>query len=601
MTSSQLLSSRILIVDDEPAVRKLIAAIIGFKYSCTTASSAEEALKCLDQEVYDLVVTDVNLGGMNGMELMERINDSAPDTVVMLISGNQTIDGPIGAIRGGAFDYLRKPFNTAEVIASVDRAIEHRKHLVNKRDHDNELERLVEERTRRLNFLAYHDSLTGLPNRAAFEEKLSVQLGKNDTDTKIAVMVISLERCSTLRDTLGHKMNDRLLMSVADRLEDLKGNGFFLARLDGDRFVVMLKSRSIQETKDFAEKVLSAFEAPFPIGEYKVFVPLRIGIRQTTDDGADAQTLLRNAGAALTYARKQGNISYQLYNCGIHDAAVKRLTLENDLRAALAASEFELFYQPKVDMRSGKITGMEALVRWNHPRFGLVPPLDFIPLAEETGLIVPLGEWILRAACTQTKQWRDRGYELNVAVNVSPAQFQQKDLAVRLISIVRATGLDPRFLNLEVTEGLIMNNTSDVAEVLADLRATGITVSIDDFGTGQSSLSYLKRLPVDVLKIDKSFVDEVAADPDDAAMVMAIITLAHTLRLKVVAEGVETEEQLRLLRLVRADEWQGYLASKPLNASAFTSFLLGRKERGDPHNDGNRDFFAHEGRELQLA
>ena len=588
MIHPETMSSRILIVDDEPSVRKLIAAIIGDKYHCTTASSAEEALDCLEVDAYDLVVTDVNLGGMNGMDLMQRINEISPDTVVMLISGNQTIDGPIGAIRGGAFDYLKKPFKTSEVIASVDRAIEHHKHLVSKRDHDAELERLVEERTRRLNFLAYHDSLTGLPNRFLFEEKLSQQLTKKADGFKVAVLVISLERCNALRDTLGHKMSDRLLGSVADRLEELNGTGFFLARLDGDEFVIMLKTRSTNETREFAESILRAFETPFAIGEYKVFVQLNIGIRQTSDDGSDAQTLLRNAGAALTHARSRGSHSYQLYNCGIHEAAVKRLTLENDLRAALGANEFELFYQPKVDVNSDKITGMEALVRWNHPKFGLVPPLDFIPLAEETGLIVPLGEWILRTACAQTKVWRDRGFNLNVAVNISPAQFQQKDLAARVISLVRETGLDPSFLNLEVTEGLIMNDTEAVARVLAELRSTGITVSIDDFGTGQSSLSYLKRLPVDVIKIDKSFVDEVAANPDDAALVMAIITLAHTLRLKVVAEGVETEEQLKLLRLVRSDEWQGYLCSKPLNTMAFDAFLNDRLGNVVEKSEGKR-------------
>lgn len=578
----------ILVVDDEPSVRNLIVAIISDKYSCTTASNAEEALELLKHNTYDLVISDINLGGMSGIALIQHIADSAPETVVLMVSGDQTIDSPIEAIRGGAYDYLRKPFNIDQVVVAVDRALEHSKLLSSKKIYETRLEELVDERTQRLNYLAYHDALTGLSNQLGFEETLDSILNKGDETREIAVLSAKLKRLNGLKETVGHKVSDRLLIEVAGRLANFLPDAHSIGRLEGDEFVLIVPAKSDQEAINFANLLLSAFVEPFSIGEYKVFVSMNVGICRPHDDGTDVATLLTNASSARSHASKIGANRYHFYTSSIHEAAIRRLTLENDMRSGIDRSEFEMLYQPKVDMVSGAVTGMEALVRWNHPRFGVISPLEFIPLAEETGLIVPLGEWILRTVCDQTRAWHDEGLELNVAVNISPAQLEQEDLAQKINAIVNRSGIDPKYLNIEITESSIMNNLPAAVKVLCFLRETGITVSIDDFGTGQSSLGYLKRLPIDIVKIDKSFVDDVSTNPDDAALVMAIVTLAHNLRLKVVVEGVETDDQLRFLKLMRCDEWQGYLFSKPLSAPAFRSLIDKTNEQHNPRKRRKR-------------
>ena len=571
-------NSRILIVDDEPAIRNLLHSILSDDYACTTAESAEAALDQLDRETFDLVISDINMGGMSGIELVSRVVASSPDTVVMVISGNPLIDAPIEAIRSGAFDYIKKPFEIDKVAMAVDRAVKHGALLVSKRKHENHLEQLVAERTEKLKYLAYHDTLTGLANRAFFEENLTQGLSR--AASRIAVLVVTLDRFKGIRDTLGHSLSGCLLTEAAARLGGLAARGATVARFEGDEFALSMSYTGPDDLTAFANDIFEAFRSPFIVGEYEIFVSVSIGISQSPDDGTDPQTLLRNAGAALSDARKQGGNNYQFYTADLHEKAVLRLALENDLRRGLERGEFELYYQSKIDIETKQVAGAEALVRWNHPTLGLVPPLDFVMVAEETGLIVPMGEWILRNACEQNKAWHDQGFKLNVAVNLSACQFQQRDLAAKINSIVSDTGFDPAFLNLEVTETSIMNSTELAVKILGDLRSTGIKISIDDFGTGHSSLGYLKHLPIDVLKIDKSFVNDVTRNQDDAALVTAVITLAHNLKLKVVAEGVETEDQLNFLKDLKCDEWQGYLFSKPVPVTAFERLLTEQSSHG---------------------
>lgn len=567
---------RILIVDDEAAIRDLLQAILSGKYKCTTAESAEAALVFLETEEFDVVISDINMGGMSGIELVSLVVASSPDTVVMMISGKSDLDAPIEALRTGAFDYIKKPFDIDEVELAVDRAVEHANLLSSKRRHENHLEQLVVERTSKLNYLAYHDSLTDLPNRVFFEDHLSKTLALRSDHAKTAVLLVSLDRFRALQDTMGHSTGDLLLVEVARRLEGVGNECSTVARIEGDEFaLLLLNAESPDHVADFADEIFKVFVPPFSVGEDEVFIPISMGISLSPDNGVDAPSLLKKAGAALTHVRKAGGGDYKFFTSDLHDDALRRIALENEMRRALERNEFELFYQPKVDMNSREIVGMEALLRWNHPELGLVPPLSFIPLAEETGLIVPIGEWVLQRSCAQSKAWHDKGFDLQIAVNLSPRQFQQKDLVGKIIGIVRDSGLDPHLLNLEVTESSIMNNAESAGSILRELREKGIKVSIDDFGTGYSSLGVLKDLPIDVLKIDKTFVNDVTTNADDAALVAAVITLAHNLRLRIVAEGVETEEQLVFLRGQKCDEWQGYLCSKPLPASEFEKLLTG--------------------------
>ena len=570
---------KVLVVDDEPSVRHLLAELLADAYECTEVDSAELGLAEIEKQHFDLVISDINMRGMSGIELTSRIMDISPDTVVMMISGAQSPDTPIEALRSGAFDYIRKPFDVDQVEMAVDRAIKHASLLASKRAHETKLEALVRERTSKLDYLAYNDPLTGLRNRAYFEEKVTQELSEKGNEAVLAILFISLDRFKDLRDTLGHSAGDLLIVEVARRLMTVAKDADAVARFEGDEFVILLSGKKPALVSEFVTRVFEAFNTPISTADDEISGSISIGISVSPDAGHDVSTLLRNAGAALSHVRSLGGNSIKVFTSDLQDTAQTRLSLEIDLRKALERNEFELHYQPKVDMTSETIVGMEALLRWDRSQQGLVPPSEFIPVAEATGIIVPLAEWVLRAACGQTKLWHDQGFMLNVAVNLSPRQFQQDDLAAKIIEIVDQSGIDPNFLNLEVTESSIMNNAEAAVQILRKLRTTGIKISIDDFGTGYSSLGVLKDLPIDVLKIDKSFVDEVNINSDNAALVTAIITLAHNLRLTVVAEGVETAEQLDFLSREGCDEWQGYLFSRPLPVKEFDVFIRERFSR----------------------
>jgi diguanylate cyclase (GGDEF)-like protein len=573
MTNANDQTARILIVDDEAPIGNLLCEILGESYACTTVESAEEALLRLEKEKFDLVISDINMRGMSGIELIPNVFIFAPDAVVMMLSGNQTIDSAIEAMRLGAFDYLKKPFDFEHVEVAVRRALNHRSLLLEKREYENQLEKLVEQRTAKLNYLTYHDALTDLPNRILFEDRLSQALVSMLEDQITALLFVSLDSFKEVRNTLGHSLGDELLREVAERLKNCSDKNVTVARFEGDEFALLLAQLRAENIVEITNNIFEALTLPFIVGEHEIFITASIGISVSPDDSRDTQTLLKNAGAAVSRAREQGGNSYQFYTADMHSKALKRLALENNLRRALERDEFEVYYQPKINTNTGKIVGTEALLRWRHPELGLVSPTEFIPLAEETGLIVPIGEWVLRTACVQNNLWKNEGFDLHLAVNLSARQFQQLNLADTIIGIIKETEFHPSYLNLEITESSIMKNAESAIEILGELKKAGIKISIDDFGTGYSSLGYLKRLPIDVLKIDKSFIRDATTNPDDTALVMAIIMLAHNLRLTVVAEGVETEEQLDFLRRLGCDEWQGYLYSKPVSPDIFRKLL----------------------------
>jgi diguanylate cyclase (GGDEF)-like protein len=391
-------------------------------------------------------------------------------------------------------------------------------------------------------------------------------------------LFLDADRFKTINDTLGHDAGDDLLKQIATRLTACLRAGDTVSRLAGDEFAVVLPSvENAIDTRHLAQRLLDCFVEPFRLKEQRIYITASIGVTLYPGDATTVEGLLKNADTAMYRAKDAGRNNYQFYSTDMHTHAVERLKLENALRGATERGELVLHYQPLVDLKSGQIEGMEALLRWNHPELGLVPPLEFIPLAEETGLIIPIGEWVLRSACAQTRAWQAAGLPpLRLSVNLSARQFQ-KDLVGMVASVLEETGLEPKYLELELTESVVMKNPEAAVATLDALDRMGVRLSIDDFGTGYSSLSYLKRFPIDTLKVDRSFVRDIPGDADDMLITTGIIGLAHSLGIQVVAEGVETSAQLSFLRAQNCDAMQGYYFSKPLPAPAFAQLLSERR------------------------
>lgn len=428
----------------------------------------------------------------------------------------------------------------------------------------------------RMDHLAHHDPLTGLPNRLLFGDRLTQHLAHSRRDGQmLAVMFLDLDRFKLINDTLGHNAGDLLLKEVATRLKVTLREVDTIARMGGDEFTIILADvKSESHAEELAGRIIEVVCKPFFIDGRELFVTASIGISLYPTNGLDAETLVRNADTAMYRAKELGRDTYQLYTESLNTAMLERMTMEHSLRKAIEQDEFVLHYQPRVDLRTGQILGAEALVRWRHPELGLVPPNQFIPLAEETGLIVPIGEKVISAACEQNRAWHNNGLPpISIAVNVSARQFQQQDLVGTVRQILSESGLNPRFLDIELTESTLMQNPELAVEVLSDLKAMGVRISIDDFGTGYSSLSYLKRFPIDTVKIDRSFIRDITTNPDDAAIAGAVVAMAHSLNLSVIAEGVETIEQLEFLRAINCDEIQGYFISHPIPADDFQQML----------------------------
>jgi diguanylate cyclase (GGDEF)-like protein/PAS domain S-box-containing protein len=424
--------------------------------------------------------------------------------------------------------------------------------------------------------LAYHDALTNLPNRLLFKDRLTVALSHaNREGSCLAVLFLDLDRFKVINDSLGHNIGDQLLQAVSARVQACVRESDTVARLGGDEFTVLLPNlHRSDDAAPIAQKIIESIRYPFQIEGREFFSTTSIGISLFPEDGTDAETLIKNADTAMYQAKELGRDNYQLFNAHVNATALQRIALEHGLRKALANDEMAMHYQPIFDLRSGSITGMEALLRWTHPQLGSIPPATFIPLAESTGVMIPIGTWALREACRQAKEWHAAGFNsLSLAVNLSVTQLQQVDLVERVAEILEETQLPPRLLELEITESSAMQSPETSVRTLYDLKKLGLRISLDDFGTGHSSLSYLKRFPIDTLKIDQSFVHDITTDPDTAAIVQAIILMAHSLRLKVVAEGVEFTEQANFLRKHGCDQMQGFLIKPPVAASEFLALV----------------------------
>ena len=427
-----------------------------------------------------------------------------------------------------------------------------------------------------IRFQANYDALTGLPNRTLFMDRLAQSLpAMRRSETNLGLMFIDLDGFKLVNDTLGHNVGDQLLMEAAGRLQKCIRDGDTVARLGGDEFTIIMPN--LADPRDaplVAQRVLDALSKPFQLQGHESFISGSIGITVFPDDATDPNELIKNADAAMYRAKEQGKANYNFYTADLNEQVKERMVLKNGLSKALENGEFSLFYQPKLKTMTEEVTGVEALMRWNSPELGMVSPVRFIPILEETGLLVEVGEWALRTACMQHKAWLDEGLPpISVAVNLSARQLREDDFVPLFDKVLNEAGIGPEGLEVEITESMLMSDATRAVEALEEISAMGIQVSMDDFGTGYSSLSYIKRFPIDTIKIDRSFVSDIATNPDDAEIIKTIINMGQTLNRKIVAEGVETEEQLTILREYRCDEIQGYYFSPPLPAEEATAFL----------------------------
>jgi diguanylate cyclase (GGDEF)-like protein len=436
----------------------------------------------------------------------------------------------------------------------------------------------------RVHFLAYHDDLTGLPNRVLFEDRLAQALANaRRRQERVAVLWLDLDNFKTINDSLGHSVGNLLLKQVGERLYKHTRAQDTVAKAGGDEFIfALINPGSLSRAAAAVERFRRAVAGEFQVQGHVLNLTCSIGVSLFPDHGADGETLLKNADLAMYCAKENGRNNVRFFTPELNARAVERLTLENSLRVAVDKQELFLVYQPQLEIASGRITGGEALLRWRHPELGLVAPDRFIPLAENSGLIVPIGEWVLRTACTQARCWQDLGLPaLPIAVNVSAVQLHQGHFLPLIRRVLDETGLAPRYLELELTERVLLSNTGKMLSLMQDLAHMGVQLSIDDFGTGYSSLSYLKDLPICKLKIDRSFMRAMTVNPRDAAITAAVIGMGHSLNLKVLAEGVETEEQMSFLRNHHCDEIQGFYFSQPLEADAFAEKVRTSRRQPD--------------------
>ena len=579
MPPTDVAAIRVLVVDDGEDNRIILNRRLTKRgFEVVEADNGLAALALIAEQSFDLVLLDIMMPGIDGIEVLKRIRTTlSPDRLpVLMVTAKASNTDVIEALELGANDYITKPVDFPIAMARIKTQIARKQAQaaadlsIQKLVHINqELEVQIAERERsdaKSHFLTYHDALTGLGNRLLFQQQLAHALqgdrnGDGD-ESELAVLFLGIDDLKSINDTLGYSVGDLILAEVAERLRRCVGEAGTVARMGSDEFAAILTGIGNPDDAGLlAEKIASAIALPHAVAGQHIVLDVRIGIALAPNDGREPELLLGNAHLALQNAKTEGRDARCFFEPAMNDLASARRLLTSDLRKALAADQFEIFYQPLFNLADQAVSGFEALLRWHHPERGLVLPSEFIPLAEQIELIVPLGEWVLRQACHQAASWPG---QQRIAVNISPVQFRSPRLMPCILAALASSGLPPQRLELEITETVLLSDDSDTIDLLHQLRKHGVRVSLDDFGTGYSSLGYLRRFPFDKMKIDRSFVQDLGSNKDTAAIVRALIDLANNLGMTTTAEGVETREQLDWLRKECCTEIQGYLISRPV-------------------------------------
>jgi diguanylate cyclase (GGDEF)-like protein len=569
----------ILIVDDDGPNRRLLEVLLGPEgYVTRTAGGGSGALASIADHPPDLILLDDKMPGLSGQQVAKTLkaDPTTRNIPIIMVTIQTDREARLAALEAGAEEFMSKPVDRAELwlrVRNLLRLKEAGDVLENRR---LTLEAEVLARTADLLQLTHCDPLTGLPNRTLVHETLTKSTAyASSIGQSVAVLSLDLDYFKKVNDTHGHALGDELLIQVSDRLIRCVRVRDTVGRLGGDEFaLIMTMPQGRRDAAVAAQKIQAELQRPFPLAGGDVTVTASIGITLYPDDATDTETLLKYADTAMYQAKKSGRDTFQFFTSAMNTELSRRMELESALRQAVRNEEFVLHYQPKVELARGQVVGLEALLRWNRPGFGLVPPDEFICALEDSGLIVEVGRWVIAAACEQIASWTRLGIDpVQVSVNVSERQFVKGDLQGDVLRALEASGVPAEMLELELTESLLMSNTDRTVAILENLKAAGVQISIDDFGTGYSSLAYLRRFPIDKLKIDYSFTHEITRSADDAAIALAIIRMGHSLKLEVIAEGVETASQLAFLRRHKCDQIQGYYFSRPLPVPALEELL----------------------------
>ena len=554
---------KILLVDDDiedsTSTRNMLTE--GFDTQCEIrcAKSMSESLQLVEEESFEIILLDLELPDSTGLDTLRQLRQTHPGAAVLIISGLQDEALAVQAVQNGAQDYLIKgQINSQALSRAIRYAIE--RHRVQEQ----------------VTYQAHYDHLTGLANRGMFYERLHYSLARcHRNDSAIALLFIDLDHFKAINDTFGHDYGDDILKTVAIRIKKCIREVDTGVRMGGDEFAILLDQiSSVEDVGTVAQRLLALIAQPMVVHDHELHVTCSIGVTIYPWDFAKAQDLLKHSDTAMYRAKAKGGNNFQCYTAGMQSSSFDRSTIEVELRRGLTKGEFLLHYQPQIELGSHQTIGMEALIRWQHPYQGMVGPMDFIPKAEETGMIVPIGEWVLQTAAEQAKKWEREGFPLApISVNLSARQVHQRSLPASIENILQATQLDPQYLRLELTENFLINESPSTLATLRDLKAMGVQIYIDDFGVGYASLRYLRAFPLDGLKLDQSLIQDITTDLNNAAIVQAIISLGNTLGLKVIAEGVETQEQADFLIDHGCDTIQGYWVTPPLPAHESVRWL----------------------------